>query len=61
MKKPKEVELGSSPGAYKPPTYRGVLLMFIVALIGIALVWLAYASVVAEPGTSLVPVTQLRL
>jgi hypothetical protein len=49
MKKPKEEEFGSSPGAYKPASYRGVLLMFIVSVIGIALVWWAYASVVAEP------------
>lgn len=44
MKKPEDEEFGSSPDAYKPASYRGVVLMFIVAAVGIALVWYAYVS-----------------
>ena len=50
MKKPEEEEFGASPDAYKPASWRGALLMFIVAAVGIALVWYAWASSV-RPGS----------
>jgi len=35
----------SSPDPYTPPSYRGVIVMLIVIVIGIAFVWWAFANV----------------
>lgn len=36
----------SSPDPYSPPSFRGVIIMAIVIILGIAFVWWAFANVV---------------
>ena len=46
----KKGEIGQSPDSYSPPSFRGALFMLIITAVGIALMWYAYASMVAEGG-----------